>query len=327
MSRSSSTSPTTPTTTTAGAGGGLVLRDSNASSGSLGKTGSGLGQRVWVEQDRNGDVVGLIDDTGHTIEHYRYDPYGTVHVFDGSWDALSGGSAYGWRYLFEGQRFDATTGLYDFRHRAYDPTLGRFLQQDPMGYVDGANLYQMERSNPLAFADPMGTDSASGGGSISIQVGPPPSPISIKIGPPPGQGPISCPANNQPPARPHQFPPNWVPGKGVPYGGTDHHFGIHYGLGPDLGLYPLPGWHQSNDGQWLLPPLGAPPTKPYSPGPKPPWPERSRICIAGSVGLITGGAGAILLGGAAGAGAAGAWATGIIGVGAAGQQAAGDFLY
>lgn len=42
---------------------------------------------------------------------------------------------------------------------SYSPTLGRFLQQDPLGYVDGMNLYQMEGSNPVNRVDPLGTDS------------------------------------------------------------------------------------------------------------------------------------------------------------------------
>jgi len=42
---------------------------------------------------------------------------------------------------------------------SYSPTLGRFLEQDPERYTDSLNLYQAYRSNPLAFVDPMGTDS------------------------------------------------------------------------------------------------------------------------------------------------------------------------
>jgi hypothetical protein len=39
----------------------------------------------------------------------------------------------------------------------YSPKLGRFLQQDPAGYVDGANIYQFGISNPLSYVDPSGT--------------------------------------------------------------------------------------------------------------------------------------------------------------------------
>jgi hypothetical protein len=39
----------------------------------------------------------------------------------------------------------------------YSPTLGRWMQQDPMGYVDGGNLYQAYNSNSGIFHDPSGT--------------------------------------------------------------------------------------------------------------------------------------------------------------------------
>ena len=40
---------------------------------------------------------------------------------------------------------------------AYIPTLGRFLQEDPAGYVDGPNRFQFEISNPVNRLDPEGT--------------------------------------------------------------------------------------------------------------------------------------------------------------------------
>lgn len=39
---------------------------------------------------------------------------------------------------------------------SYHPTLGRWLERDPSGYVDGADLYQYVRSNPIGLTDPMG---------------------------------------------------------------------------------------------------------------------------------------------------------------------------
>ncbi len=40
---------------------------------------------------------------------------------------------------------------------SFSPTLGRFLERDPMEYKDGPNLYQYCRSNPASLTDPMGT--------------------------------------------------------------------------------------------------------------------------------------------------------------------------
>jgi len=39
---------------------------------------------------------------------------------------------------------------------SYDPTVGRWVEQDPAGYIDGPNMYQMELSNPVSLLDPSG---------------------------------------------------------------------------------------------------------------------------------------------------------------------------
>lgn len=44
---------------------------------------------------------------------------------------------------------------------SYDPAIGRWATADPAGYVDGLNLYQMSRSNPVISVDPSGFDSAT----------------------------------------------------------------------------------------------------------------------------------------------------------------------
>jgi hypothetical protein len=43
---------------------------------------------------------------------------------------------------------------------SYSPTLGRFLERDPMEYTDEMNDYQFELSNPIDRVDPFGTDSS-----------------------------------------------------------------------------------------------------------------------------------------------------------------------
>ncbi|MCH8823856.1 MAG: hypothetical protein IH984_10150, partial [Planctomycetes bacterium] len=50
-----------------------------------------------------------------------------------------------------------SAGIYDVKNRFLIASLGRWTRRDPLGYVDGANLYQYVRSNPLAGVDPMGT--------------------------------------------------------------------------------------------------------------------------------------------------------------------------
>jgi len=56
---------------------------------------------------------------------------------------------------FQGQWHDPETGLHYNRFRYYDPDVGRFIHQDPIGLLGGINLYQYA-PNPMAWIDPLG---------------------------------------------------------------------------------------------------------------------------------------------------------------------------
>jgi RHS repeat-associated protein len=56
---------------------------------------------------------------------------------------------------FQGQYLDRETGLHYNTFRFYDPDVGRFINQDPIGLQGGVNLYQYA-ANPLVWIDPWG---------------------------------------------------------------------------------------------------------------------------------------------------------------------------
>jgi RHS repeat-associated protein len=58
-------------------------------------------------------------------------------------------------FRFQGQQFDEETGLHYNRHRYYDPGIGRFVSQDPIGLLGGSNLFAYA-PNPLGWVDPFG---------------------------------------------------------------------------------------------------------------------------------------------------------------------------
>ena len=99
--------------------------------------------RYFYCQQANYNVVALADSTGASVQTVLYDPYGQA--------TLSGNT--GNPYLFQSQRWDTDAGMYYFRNRWYHPVLGRFMQRDPAGYVDGNSLSQFEGGSPVGRTD------------------------------------------------------------------------------------------------------------------------------------------------------------------------------
>ncbi len=58
---------------------------------------------------------------------------------------------------FQGQYFDAETGLHYNRYRYYDPAIAGYISQDPIGLAGGLNVYAYG-PNPLSWVDPWGLD-------------------------------------------------------------------------------------------------------------------------------------------------------------------------
>jgi RHS repeat-associated protein len=106
------------------------------------------GVEHWYHSDLVGSVR-LLTDAAGTAVRYDYSPFGEPLAKDDSvYNPLR----------FTGRRWDRVLESYDYRARQYDPRLGRFLQRDPSGMINGTNLYIYTRNNPLPLVDPFGTD-------------------------------------------------------------------------------------------------------------------------------------------------------------------------
>jgi RHS repeat-associated protein len=115
---------------------------------------------VSLLSDRLGSTVGLGSATGTLATNYTYDPYGTT---------TSSGSSSTNALQYIGAQNDSSTGLYYLNARYLDPSLGRFISQDPIGVAGGsANVYQYGFDQPTDFVDPSGLSAiTSDGGGIN----------------------------------------------------------------------------------------------------------------------------------------------------------------
>lgn len=104
---------------------------------------------VWYLTDNLGTVRDLADSTGAIVNHVSYDSFGRI--------LAQLAPAVGDRFLFTGREWDGEIGLLFYRARYYNPTLARFMSQDPMALDAGDNnLYRYVLNNPLGARDPSG---------------------------------------------------------------------------------------------------------------------------------------------------------------------------
>jgi RHS repeat-associated protein len=97
--------------------------------------------------EQPGHVSGLINLRGDLSAVYRYSPWGAAESTTG------GASSQPLRFM--GRELDST-GLYYVRNRWYDPAVGRFTSEDPIGFAGGMNRYAYVENDPVNRRDPSG---------------------------------------------------------------------------------------------------------------------------------------------------------------------------
>ncbi|MCP4399233.1 MAG: hypothetical protein GY801_18265, partial [bacterium] len=100
-----------------------------------------------------GSVSLELDGSAQIISYEEYHPYGTT-AYQAKNAAIK---STGKRYRYTGKERDEENGLEYHGARYYACWLGRWTAADPAGMVDGMNLYEYVRGNPLRFRDPEGT--------------------------------------------------------------------------------------------------------------------------------------------------------------------------
>jgi RHS repeat-associated protein len=101
----------------------------------------------FVHPDHLNRPIRMTDTSESVVWDAVYNPFGDVY-------SITGSASNNMR--FPGQYFLIEDGLHYNWYRHYDPTIGRYVQPDPLGLVDGSAIYAYTKSAPISNVDPEG---------------------------------------------------------------------------------------------------------------------------------------------------------------------------
>jgi RHS repeat-associated protein len=138
--------------------GATLIEETNVTGGVVARYAQGLnideplavlrsGTTSYYQGDGLGSITSLSSAASALNNTYTYDSFGRLTNSTGS---LTNPLRYTARDL------DAETNLYYYRARYYDPSTGRFISEDPLGFSAGSNFYSYVGNDPTDRVDPLG---------------------------------------------------------------------------------------------------------------------------------------------------------------------------
>ena len=101
----------------------------------------------YIHADHLGRPQKMTDASAAIVWDAAFDPFGNIASVSGSAIGL---------LMFPGQYYDSETQLSQNWHRDYDPSIGRYIQSDPIGLAGGINMYAYVLDDPVNSIDPTG---------------------------------------------------------------------------------------------------------------------------------------------------------------------------
>ena len=121
--------------------------------GDVAGTNPATGAYRYYASDHLGSTRGLYDGSKSALGSYEYSPYGEVYASTGSVSNIT--------RRYTGHDWDDAAELYYAPYRYYAPGLARWITRDPLGTIDGPNVYAYVGDSPILRVDRLGLCSNS----------------------------------------------------------------------------------------------------------------------------------------------------------------------
>lgn len=112
---------------------------------------------AYYHYDFNGNIVGVTSSEQNVLATLTYTPFGEVFTRTDPFISC---------YQFSTKKRDFLTDLSYYGYRFYSPTMGRWISRDPIGEIDGINIYAFVRSRVISYTDALGLTGCDGSEEI-----------------------------------------------------------------------------------------------------------------------------------------------------------------